>query len=93
MRKKLRELQGWPAQVRGGAKGLGTEQPVGIDDDRVTQVFQSKGTTLVTMRGQLDVSYHFSATDEKTAEKVYNLVRANIGKTVWQLGDLEIATE
>jgi hypothetical protein len=90
---RLRELPNWPP-APGGAYASGTEFPMG-GEATATELVPAMGTS-VTFRGTFrgaPHSYHFVAPNEKIAEKVHEVIGGNLGKTVSQLGDLEIEVE
>ena len=87
---KLNKLRDWPPQP-GGAYKSGTRFPT-VGEAVVDDVFPLDGVT-VTFRAQLDDqphSYHYKAPSEKIANQIHNIVAANIGKTVAELGDFEV---
>jgi hypothetical protein len=87
---RVRDLPDWPPQP-GGAYESGTRFPVGAEAV-INDVFPLNKTT-VTFQGQFgghSHSYHYKAPSEKIANQIHNLVAANIGKTVAELGEFEI---
>jgi|SRR5215469_16788885 len=94
MRKiRLRELPHWPPEP-GGAFDSQSQFPLG-SETVVTEVFPVLYKA-VTFRGIFEGrphSYLYVASDEKTAQKIHEAIAANQGKTLAQLGELEIETE
>jgi hypothetical protein len=87
---RVRALPDWPPQP-GGALESGTRSPT-AGEAVVYDVFPLNGTT-VTFRAKLEDhphSYDVKASSEQIANQIHNVVAANIGKTVAELGEFEI---
>ena len=80
---RVMDLPGWPPDG-GGAYGRGdifpSSQEVTIKE--VFRVMENK-ITFTCSFGAKDLSYDFSAPDEKTAEKLAVILKANTGKTLF----------
>jgi len=90
---RLRELENWPPQP-GGPYDSYTRIPVG-GEGRVDEVFPVLENG-VTMRGDFEGrshSYDYHAPSEEVADRVHKIVAQNLGKTVRELGELEIEVE
>jgi hypothetical protein len=86
----LRELANWPPEP-GGAYESGTVFPV-AGEAVVVEIFPVRDA-MVTFRGEFGKyphSYHYKASSEKIASQIHAVILANLGKTVAELGDLEI---
>ena|ERR1700693_2106381 len=86
----LRELPDWPPEP-GGAYESGTVFPV-AGEAVVIEVFPAIGD-MVTFHGEFGKnphSYHYTASSETIASRIHAVIFANLGKTVADLGDLEI---
>ncbi|HEY4838779.1 MAG TPA: hypothetical protein VIH72_09235 [Candidatus Acidoferrales bacterium] len=90
---RVRELHNWPPTV-GGAHASGSVFPQG-GEGRVDNVLSVDGSEVI-FSGEFGghvPTYHFFAADEKIAKKVRALIAENLGKTVAELGELEIEVE
>jgi len=90
---RLRDLPDWPPQP-GGAYKSGTRFPT-AGEAVVDDVLPLDGTS-ITFRAQYDDaphSYHYYASSEKIANQIHNVVAANMGKTVAELGEFEIEAD
>jgi hypothetical protein len=86
----VRELPGWPPGP-GGAHRPGAYFP-NAHEAVVNEMFPLRENAL-TFRCIFNgdsYSYHYFAESEKIARQLHALVQKNIGKTVAELGDLEI---
>jgi hypothetical protein len=86
----LKELPDWPP-LPGGAYDGSTQFPLAGEAviDQVNPVTDS----WVTFRGQFKGhphSYHYQASSEEIANQIHEVVAANIGKTIVELGEFEI---
>jgi hypothetical protein len=91
--KRLRELPDWPPQP-GGAYDASTRFPI-AGEAVITEVFPVTGME-VTFHGKFEGhqhSYHYFAESEKIAARIREAVFANVGRTVSDLGELEIEVE
>jgi hypothetical protein len=87
---RLRDLPEWPP-APGGAYDSHTRFPIG-GEATVNEVFPVRDKA-VTFRGTFEgnpSSYHYVAPSEQTAERIHRAIAANLGKTVSELGDLEV---
>jgi len=87
---RVNGLSGWPPTI-GGALAPGEELPTG-GNVVVTEIVPFRGE-LITVKAALDGrswSYHFKPPNETIGRRFHGLVQANIGKTVSELGELEI---
>ena len=90
---RLRELPYWPPEP-GGIYDSQSHFPLG-GEAVVTEVFPVLYKT-VTFRGIFEGrphSYLYVASDQRTAQKIYDLIAVNRGKTVSELGELEIEVD
>jgi len=90
---RLRELENWPPEP-GGAYDAYTRFPVG-GEGRVDEIFPVLESA-VTMQGDFmgrPHSYHYHAPSDEVADRVHKIVAQNLGKTVRELGELEIEVE
>jgi len=90
---EIRYLDNWPP-TEGGAHARGSFFPRG-GEGRVDKVEPLNGKQVI-FSGEFDghrVMYHFFATDEKIAAKVHAVVSENLGKTVAEIGALEMEVE
>jgi hypothetical protein len=88
---KLRDLPGWPPDA-GGAFSPGDRFAIRPGQVTIKDV-QAVVKNRVTFSGTFDdrvVTYNYMAPDEKLAEKVAAILKANTGKDLLSVGDKDI---
>lgn len=93
MKTRIRYLKEWPPQP-GGAYGRGEILTAGTNESVLSKVHQRRGKELTfgCSFGGKEHSYDFKADNEKIAEELEKVLKANIGKTLLQIEDIEIET-
>jgi hypothetical protein len=87
---KIRELPNWPPHP-GGAYDSNTRFPL-AGEAMVNELFPVN-KSMVTFRSEFEGhshSFHYKASGKTIALEIHSVLEKNLGKTVAELGDLEI---
>ena len=88
---RIVDLNNWPPET-GGSMGRGDLLYVGTNEAIVTRFYGTKGSTVTfgcTFGGK-EHSYDFIADNEDIAEKVGDVIKSNLGRSLAEIGMVEI---
>jgi hypothetical protein len=91
MKKKVRDLAGWPPACAISAPAVGATVPSieQLTIMKVKHIIKNRLDLICMFQGK-DVNCLFSMPDEKTAEKVGTLLKNNVGINLLSAGEAEI---